>query len=244
MTAPAPPPACSQEPSSQTATPLEKPGPSRKAIIGWTAGMLAVLGMAWFVGTVVVPVWQTHRVLSKQWPALLTAEKSPWGKTRWELGEKEAISLLGGRDQAVPRLLLYARMPRRIAPYRVEALFLLFRCAGKDAIPALSRHLQDADPLVREQAAWALRKLGTAARPAVPALIKALEDKSAKVRGLAAGALGAIGAEARGAVPGLEALRGDKQVYVNCVDSGTMPIRVETIATGALKRIRAAQEKK
>jgi len=44
---------------------VDRSGPSRKAIIGWTAGMLAALGLAWFVGAIGYPLVR-NRLLVKQ----------------------------------------------------------------------------------------------------------------------------------------------------------------------------------
>jgi CubicO group peptidase (beta-lactamase class C family) len=61
---------------------------------------------------------------------------------------------------------------------------------------ALIGALKDSDPLVRENAAIALGRLGSAARQAVDPLVKALGDEDLYVRGTAAVALGRIGAAA------------------------------------------------
>jgi len=39
----------------------------------WTAAILLALGLAWFVGAVVVPVWQVRKVLLE--PALLAGRR-------------------------------------------------------------------------------------------------------------------------------------------------------------------------
>jgi len=70
----------------------------------------------------------------------------------------------------------------------------------RDAV-ALARALGDADPFVREAAAWSFTQLGAAA-PAAP-LTRALGDASPVVRGLAALALRNLGPAAEAALPEL-----------------------------------------
>ena len=56
MTTPAPPP---QEPASPlAASAVDTTGPSKRSIFGWALAMLVFLALAWFVGGVIVPVWQ------------------------------------------------------------------------------------------------------------------------------------------------------------------------------------------
>jgi HEAT repeat protein len=65
---------------------------------------------------------------------------------------------------------------------------------ARDAIPALTKALGDADVGVRQQAAKALGDIGTPARQAVPSLRKALMDRDEAVRSEANEALRKIGA--------------------------------------------------
>jgi HEAT repeat protein/lysophospholipase L1-like esterase len=71
------------------------------------------------------------------------------------------------------------------------------------AVPALVTALGSVNPRTRAQAAWALGRIGPAAKGAVPALEKVLRDPSESVRSWATIALGSMGAEAR---PAFEAL--------------------------------------
>ena len=59
-----------------------------------------------------------------------------------------------------------------------------------DAVPALMQALKDQNPDVRNNAAWALAKIG---EDAVPALIQALQDQDSQVHANAVLALGEIG---------------------------------------------------
>lgn len=81
--------------------------------------------------------------------------------------------------------------------------------------------LGDADPDVRESAAWALTQMDEAAAGAVPALEQALTDDDAIVRGLAALSLRNIGAPAHAALPALiAALRDpDENVRMAAADA-------------------------
>jgi HEAT repeat protein len=76
----------------------------------------------------------------------------------------------------------------------------------KDAVPALIEALKDGESWVREEAAQALRSIGS---PAVPALCGALKDEDVEVRYLAAKALGDIG-DKSAISPIKERLRGEQ----------------------------------
>jgi len=71
------------------------------------------------------------------------------------------------------------------------------------AVPSLITAVASGDPRVRAQAAWALGRMGPAAKAAVPALTKALQDPQESVRLAATVALGLLGPEARTAFPAL-----------------------------------------
>lgn len=74
---------------------------------------------------------------------------------------------------------------------------------GTAAVPALIDALHDPNPDVRSRAAGAIARMGPPAKEAVPNLIVALADPDWKVRRSAARALGQIGAGAAEAVPAL-----------------------------------------
>ncbi len=99
-----------------------KPGPSRKAIIGWTVAMLAVAGLAWFVGAVVVPVRRTADVLRERDAARsITREQTA-----------AFLDRLGGPDLARRRLEFYLCLPPWVARHRRQAVLLLRDC-GRSA---------------------------------------------------------------------------------------------------------------
>ncbi len=74
--------------------------------------------------------------------------------------------------------------------------------AGQEDVSALIHKLKDKDTDVRWRAAYALGRIGPAAKEAVPVLIATLKDK--EVRTNAVFALGEIGPAAKEAVPALE----------------------------------------
>jgi HEAT repeat protein len=67
----------------------------------------------------------------------------------------------------------------------------------------IGKALSDADPLIRDLAAIALRDKGPEALPALPALTSALSDSDPNVRLMAANAIAAIGKQAASAVSAL-----------------------------------------
>jgi len=70
-----------------------------RPMVGWTLGMLVVLGLAWFVGAVVVPVWKTRAVVVRCGP--------DYGSLGWESHLAKAVKELGGHKAAPQRLRLY-----------------------------------------------------------------------------------------------------------------------------------------
>lgn len=141
---------------------------------------------------------------------------------------REAVASLGGPDAAVWPLTVYARAPRKLAPRRDAAAFLLWECGDK-AVPILARLASDRDEGVRSVA---VRGLGLNClhgdRRAQAPLSMALRDESADIRWFAALGLGTLGDP--GAIEPLEA--------VLLVDRDE---RVRTAATEALKKIRGEE---
>ncbi len=64
---------------------------------------------------------------------------------------------------------------------------------GTDALPRLTKTLQDRDASSRRWAAWALGEIGPPARSAVPALKHALKDADARVQTAARATLETLG---------------------------------------------------
>lgn len=149
-------------------TPAEqKPGPSRKAIIGWTVGMLAVLGLAWFVGAVVVPVWQVRSVLKKR----------PDGQeldTYW-------VKELGGPERAPAKIRTYASL-FRVEPAEGEALADLLCVCKEKGTPVLVELVEKG--YVRKFYALMLLRRGMSNHPSCLPLLEEMisrkDDKTAR----------------------------------------------------------------
>ena len=142
---------------------------------------------------------------------------------------QEAVASLGGPDAAVWPLTVYARAPRKLAPRRDAAAFLLWECGDK-AVPILARLSADPDESVRSVA---VRGLGLSClhgdRRAQTPLLMALQDESADIRWFAALGLGTLGDP--GAVEPLET--------VLLADSDE---RVRVAAGEALKKISGGEQ--
>jgi hypothetical protein len=133
-----------------------KPVRTWRPMVAWTLGILAALGLAWFVGAVAVPVWTTK--------AIVTAYATQ------EIDEPTAIERLGGQEAAARRLALYLRMPKcwRHRPTIClptdeadEAAFLLFAC-GRPGALVVPRLLESRDAeILRAVSCWGLGGLHT-----------------------------------------------------------------------------------
>ena len=164
--------------SESAGQPVQPPLRTWRPIALWTAGILLALGLAWFVGAVVVPVWQTRAAVTRCYDrrALLARALV------------DEVDVLGGPDEATQKLGLYLRVPDPLAPHRMIATRMLGEC-GRCAVPALKSLLDDEDKTVRYWAAWELGNVGTAAEDTAPALTRALADADGDVRQAAADAL-------------------------------------------------------
>jgi HEAT repeat protein len=119
--------------------------------------------------------------------AALTSIGTPEAlKTVTEFREKEKSTLSSGLVRDLGKDLSHVNFTA------VDALVKV----GKPAVPALQAALSDHNPITRQGATLALKKLGPAAAPATDALISALGDSEMEVRHGAADALEAIGTPA------------------------------------------------
>jgi hypothetical protein len=142
-----------------------------RPILLWTAGILLVLGLAWFIGAVVVPVWQVRAAVvecgQQNYPA-----------------EEGYVDPLGGQASAARKLALYLRMPDAIATRKELALGIMGYC-GSEATPYLIdflRREQDVDLCLK-----AVLALGRTKDPrAIEPLIGALDSPTEEVRCAAA----------------------------------------------------------
>lgn len=186
---------------------MDKSGPSRRTIIGWSVVMLLLLGLSLFIGLVVVPIWHTRSVVQE------------YASSRQSLGtgmEEAVIQRLGGPEDAVDRLRTYVRLPEWAEPKKDNAAYLLMFCgrkgelvhypasnlasfdrleprdarpAAKEAAGVLAGLLEDDDLAVRKSAAFGLAWIGPEARAAIPALERMLKDDDATLRHAAVQAL-------------------------------------------------------
>jgi HEAT repeat protein len=123
-------------------------------------------------------------------PALIDALKDPEEPERHRDPEPS--------DRPAP----VERAPARTVRDRAAEALGKIGPAAKDAVPALSRALNDPDKAVGTRAAEALGRIGPAAKAAVPALLTAFkDDKRRAVGDRAAEALGRMGPAAKTAVP-------------------------------------------
>jgi hypothetical protein len=124
----------------------------------WTAGILLALGLAWLIGAVVVPLWETKAVVGQY------RDTSSWVYSGTDLEsyrlaiETQAINKLGGPRRAARLLSLYVRMPDRWSTEKRSAMKLLGGC-GPDAVPQLEGLLDHRNVVVRSAAAEALKKI-------------------------------------------------------------------------------------
>jgi hypothetical protein len=166
------------------------PRKSRVLVWVWSALLLVLLVMglcAWFI---VLPFWETHRVLSR-----ITARRlleSQYG------GE---IERLGGKEEAATRLGSYLRQKLFGEECKPAAIDLLQRC-GKPAVPVIVEVLTYGKPELRVRAAKASGWLPT--RDMVPSLASNLGHEDKRVREACYDALYLHGRAARGSL--LEAL--------------------------------------
>ena len=122
-----------------------------RPMAAWTAGILLALGLAWFVGAVVVPVWQVRKIV-KSWEG---GRYHPMYTGRFFTNE---IAQLGGPVSASRKLGIYLRTPVGSSANRQVAAAILGEC-GAPAIPELERLLENEDERVRQAAAAALKEI-------------------------------------------------------------------------------------
>ena len=179
------------EPADPPAPPLR----TWRPMAAWTAAILLALGLIWFVAAVVVPVWQVRQ-------AVLKTRKNEYLDPA--LGLK-LVEDLGGPAKAAPKLVLYIRMPKSIAPQCETAAMLLGSCGKAGALqavellssPNLRGRISDACVL---DAIW---RMGPDGDVAVPAIVPLLQDPSSFIRFKAAAALCVVGPRAQEAFSAL-----------------------------------------
>ncbi len=112
----------------------------------WTAGILLVLGLAWFVGAVVVPVWQVRAMVSEMNRRYVLYEQK--GYPLGTHDELDQVTRLGGPEAMLGKMRLYLRMPKSVAVHRHIAAYFM-RFGGTAATEPMLQMLADPDPKVR-----------------------------------------------------------------------------------------------
>jgi HEAT repeat protein len=218
-----PTPTCPAEPEGRSGKPR-----SRRIYILWAIALTLLISTALFCWLVVVPVWQVKGVVEAfRKKAIAYGAKShrPEGLL--------ALQALGGRRKSLSKLRLYTRMPDGVATHKAFAIYLMGLC-GESALPEIMRVLEEsesADSNERElrQVAGlvALNEIGP---PASSLLAEMLAARCAKYGNLSfPDTLRALGPKAE---PTLKILVRDENP------------EVRQAAAEALKKIKAAQEKK
>jgi hypothetical protein len=184
---------------SGRAQPVENAAPSAgkprrprwRGLLGWAAALAVLVAVIAFFALAVKPVLDVHEAVLRVQGNCTTEEFDA------------AVAGLGGPARAAGKLGLYCRAPRRAAPEREWAAWLLAHCGAK-AVPHLLRLASDDDPDVRVAA---MSGLGSLRDPrAVEPLLAALGSPHEAIRVTAARALGKIG-DARAAAPLVAALK-------------------------------------
>lgn len=147
----------------------QKTGPSGRAIIGWGAGSLMVLGLAVFGALAWVEVRGTREVVRESVPPCFPDPKSI----------PECIRKLGGPERAARRLDIYLRLPDKLAPQKWAAVRLLGGC-GRPAARTLGRLLEDDD--LGWSASYYLERFGRDADEVADEVIAALPGSEGEAR--------------------------------------------------------------
>jgi hypothetical protein len=174
------------EPASQPVPPLR----TWRPMILWSAGIVLVLGLAWFVGAVAVQWWQalrTEEMLAKgDYCGMCEAYHEP----------EPLIAELGGPKHAAARMKLCLRSWVTSTEAKQQALALLGSC-GRHGIGPLTEALRAKEPIL---SATALRQLlrhvnFELVKEAAPAMEELLKDGDESVRKAAATVLQKIRGE-------------------------------------------------
>ncbi len=195
---------------------------SKRIYVYWGVALAVLLTLGLFCWLVVVPVLETRAIVER---FHLASQAYP--TTNRLPDPTAAVQALGGGEAALPRLQTYLRLPRALAPHRIDATSLIPFC-GERALPALVDLLEDEEPGVRCLAIMQVGQLG--GQSAAISLVPLLRHEDDATRALAALELGDL--RAPGAVGPLRKLLSDANP------------KVRQVAAEALKKIKAAQEKK
>ena len=150
----------------------------------WTAGLLLVLALAWYVAAVAVPAWQIDRLLRMPDP----------NYGNWIVQDEDRfVRQFGGRRGVISRMELYIGAPGWLAGHKSYAAGCL-AYGGQEALPAIRKALASAVPEVRAGARHGLVHLICKSKDTslVPEVIDGLLDADIRVRWEAAEALGRL----------------------------------------------------
>lgn len=151
---------------------------SRRLLWFGVGCILFLLGLGWVCRFVVMPELRVPETLDDF--------------REGRAGYDQLVTRLGGERAAGWRLALYLRLPDRWASRKIEAVRMLGNIGPPAAgsVGTLCGVLRSSgDGEIRRKAAWAVGRIGPAARSAVPALEEALADGDGNVRDAALSAL-------------------------------------------------------
>jgi hypothetical protein len=159
-------------------------------MVFWITGLLATLGLVWFVGAVVLPYAQVRWAIRDLMEHADTYEDNHSAREHY----LAVVGSLGGSEAAIRKVRFYLRLPRPLAPHPEEAVGILGDCGPAGfheafglmddqaqavreraglallgmmefeddwGLDQLSRSLKHEDPAVRRRAASALEIAGT-----------------------------------------------------------------------------------
>ncbi len=167
-------------------------GPSRKAIVGWTLVMFAVVGLAIFTGTVLIPALKTravvarHMVRSPVFGASLSFASDSM-ELPYDAAASEAVAELGGPEQAAETLALFMRLPAPLASekQRARAVTIAAHC-GKPGVDAFVRVYQGASAGVKATILLTVSYCSPTPEQLAELVPRGLVDESMEVREAAA----------------------------------------------------------
>lgn len=154
---------------SAVASAAKADGRDRRLLGCWGAalGLLGALGL--FCWLVVAPYVQVRREVISLW--VLRAQTCG-GYAAFPKETKDSVERLGGPSEALPKIRLYLRLPKRVAPAKDLATMLLGQC-GEPAVDPLMEALcyrYGNSPEDSVAAACALAQVGPPAGKAAPLL--------------------------------------------------------------------------
>jgi len=232
----------------ENADPNRSSGASTRTAALVTLGIVAILGLALFIGFHIAPLrrtralvrdvhaWRTDRYRRPELRRILTpfepprmrcasGLRSPWWN-RYRPPELHP-DRLGAPDRAARRLSAYFRMPDREAPHKEEVVYLLGLC-GKPAVPTLIDALKHRDSEMRTIAAVSLGRVGADAGEAIDALADTLRNaEDAALTCWVTRALCAIGLESLPALT--KALKHDDWGVRHCVTEALWELGSEAV---------------